>query len=66
MERDYIILTICISCFLALISGCISGEQSNKHYNGNGVSFDYSASWKEMNDQFPDEMKTESKYWSVC
>jgi len=61
LERDYIILIICISWFMVSISGCVSGEQSTKHYNSNGVSFDYPASWKEMNDQFPDEIETESK-----
>lgn len=62
MERDHIhiILTVCIPCFMVLISGCVSGE-STKHYNSSEVSFDYPASWKEMDDQFPDELETESK-----
>ncbi|WP_424356025.1 PsbP-related protein [Methanobacterium sp. MBAC-LM] len=46
---------------MALISGCISEEQANKNYSGNGVSFNYSESWAETNAQFSNDLKTKSK-----
>nr|WP_319373025.1 PsbP-related protein [uncultured Methanobacterium sp.] len=58
--KNYLVLLMIISCFAVLISGCISSEEASKHYEADGLSFNYSETWVKADVQYPSNT-TQSK-----
>lgn len=54
------VLVMLVSCFVVLISGCTE-EEVSKHYEADGISFNYSESWVKADVAYPGNNTTQSK-----